>query len=347
MIKKLLSLVVMFTFLITGSAYATLPEGVPATLEASVFEKIELRQDDEGFPYFYVEYKIPASVIELEKNHPEENILGMDFQRKIDNGEWEDYTGGHLDAYTGNRVVGKPAVYSTEIEPEDEGNLEEVKIKSKNYSFRARFWYQYSYGDGPGEWDYIYSPWSNELSLGSGSYFKGASSWAEGDLTKAAGYGFITERIKNNMSGPITREEFAELAVKFYEKFTGNKATYTDMSAFTDTTNPEIFKAYNHKIVNGVGNNKFAPNNLITREQMAAMVTNTIRAVQPQTDFSTAGVRQFADQAKISGWALESVKFANKNAIMRATADGYIDPLGTTTREQAVIMILRTYEKYK
>jgi len=119
------------------------------------------------------------------------------------------------------------------------------------------------------------------------------------------------------------------------------------MSAFTDTTNPEIFKAYNHKIVNGVGNNKFAPNNLITREQMAAMVTNALRSVLPGADFSTAGVTPFADQQKISGWALESVKFANKNSIMRATAAGFIDPQGTTTREQAVIMILRTYQKYK
>lgn len=348
MTKRIMFLVLMLVFLLSGSSYAAnLPDGVPSVLETPAYVTIEQRSNEEGAPYFYSEYRIPASVLELDSTRPTEGYAGIDIQRKIDNGEWEDYTGGHLETLIENQVTGKPGVYSWTMEPEDEGGLGEVAINNHRYSFRTRLWYQYYYGDGPGEWDYVYSQWSNEVSVGSGSYYQGASSWAVGELNQAAAEGLITERIKDNMSAPITREEFAELAVKFYEKFTGQPAVYTDMSAFTDTTNPEIFKAYNHKIVKGVGNNKFAPNNLITREQMAVMVTNAIRAVEPTLDFSTAGVPRFADQGKISAWALESVKFANKNTIMRATAAGLINPQGTTTREQAVIMIYRAYALYK
>jgi len=209
MLKKLICLVTLLTLLITGAVYgAALPEGVPSVLETPAYEKIELRHDAEGAPYFYLEYRIPASVRQLDSDRPTDGFAGIDDQRKIDNGEWEDYTGGHLDVLTDNQVTGKPGVYSWTMEPEDEGSLGEVSIKNHQYSFRTRVWYQYYYGDGPGEWDYVYSPWSNEVSVGSGSFFQGASSWAVGDLNKAAEYGFITERIKNKMSGPITRPEF-------------------------------------------------------------------------------------------------------------------------------------------
>ena len=44
--------------------------------------------------------------------------------------------------------------------------------------------------------------------------YSGASNWAIGELDKAEGYGLITDKIKGNMKAAITREEFAEIAVK-------------------------------------------------------------------------------------------------------------------------------------
>jgi hypothetical protein len=69
------------------------------------------------------------------------------------------------------------------------------------------------------------------------------------------------------MSGSITREEFAEVAVKLYELYTGKKAEPAPSSTFTDTTNSEILKAYQLGIVSGIGNNIFAPKATSTREQ--------------------------------------------------------------------------------
>lgn len=174
-----------------------------------------------------------------------------------------------------------------------------------------------------------------------------ASPWAVAELDKAANYGFITDRIKDNMTAPITREEFAEVVVRLYEKYTGKAATYEDMSAFVDTKNPEIFKAYNLKIVNGTNLEKklFTPNDLTNREQVAAMLYRAVKALKPDADMSTAGAESFSDASQISGWGLDNVKFMNKNGFIKGSG-GRFDPKGTCTREMAVLIAVRVYEKY-
>lgn len=177
--------------------------------------------------------------------------------------------------------------------------------------------------------------------------FKGASSWAQAELEKAAGYGFITDSIKDNMSAPITREEFAEVAVKLYEKYTGKQAVTGDMSVFSDTANPEIFKAYNLKIVNGtdIAKKLFTPKGSVNRQQVAAMLFRTISAMSPGADLGTSGSGTFADEKDIAPWALEAVRFMNKNGFLKGS-DNKIDPDGICTREMSVLVATRVYEKY-
>lgn len=174
-----------------------------------------------------------------------------------------------------------------------------------------------------------------------------ASSWAVPELDKASEYGFVTDKIQDNMGKPITREEFAELAVILYEKYTGVKAVSADMNTFADTVNPEVFKAYNLKIVKGtdIFRKLFSPEDFTTREQVAVMLYRTIKAMNPEADFSTEGIGTFSDENDISGWALESVRFMNKNGFMRG-GDGKMNPREICTREMAVLITTRVYEKY-
>lgn len=177
--------------------------------------------------------------------------------------------------------------------------------------------------------------------------FKGASSWAAAELEKAAGYGFITDGIKDQMNAPITREEFAEVAVKLYEKYTGKQADIGDMSVFADTSNPEIFKAYSLKIVNGtdIAKKLFSPKGLVNRQQVAAMLFRTVSAMNPGADLGTSGAGTFADEKDIAPWALDAVRFMNKNSFLKGS-DNKIDPNGICTREMSVLVATRVYEKY-
>lgn len=299
----------------------------------------------DGTPYFKISFEVPATVEalaskEYEYSEPGGNYF-LELEYKIGDGNW--YTGGNSFSYD--------AWQNANLSPEDLGMNGNIDIKANTYHIRARFICHSFSPDADGvriAGDTYYSPYSNVFSIGTNAYqkYKDASSWAIPELDKAVEYGFITDKIKNKMNGPITREEFCEVVVKLYEKTMGKSATYSNMNAFSDTKNPEIFKAYELGIVSGVGENKFAPNELVNREQVAAMMHRAVKVVKPSADFSIVGAERFSDENLISPWALESVKFMNKNGLMKGVGEGKIAPKGTTTREQAVMMVVRTYEHY-
>jgi hypothetical protein len=297
-------------------------------VDPPVLKNAELKKNDKGLPYIELTVSIPESV------------------KALNNGE------GAVCQYTGVRINGQSWSESgtsagllqevIQVYPEDEGGIDNIDIKAASLDVRARFGYSSQYtGDKE-----IYSPYSNLITIGTPA-FKNASKWATAELNKAAEYGFITDKIKDNMSGPITREEFAELAIKLYEKYTGEAAAYKDKSAFVDTDNSEIFKAFDLKIVNGTDPAKklFTPKALTTREQVAAMLYRAVQAIKPDADLSTAGAPNFSDMKQVSKYAVDNVKFMAKMGFIQGS-NGKFDPKGTCTREQAVLIAVRVYEKY-
>ena len=176
--------------------------------------------------------------------------------------------------------------------------------------------------------------------------YEGASSWAVPELDKAAGCGLITDRVMDDVSRNVTREEFAEIVVRMYELFTGKEAEAGDVS-FTDTANKEIHKAANMGLVLGVGDGKFAPGNLVTREQMAVILLRTLKTMNPAADFSTDGAEKFADDNMISEYARDGVYYCSKNNLLKGVGANKFNPKGYSSREAAIIVCLRAYELYK
>lgn len=209
-----------------------------------------------------------------------------------------------------------------------------------------------------GRSDIIYSPFSNVFSQNMPAW-SDASKWATGALTKADDYGLIPDILTGaDMTKIITREEFAELAVLLYEKTTNTKSTPFSPNPFTDTTNPQILKAFKIGTTAGTSKTEFSPEVLINREQCATMLFNTIKAIKPQGDFSIDGVKDFPDQKDISKWALSGVKYMSKMGIITGDAKGNFMPKSTTTaqqaakygmatREQAISMSVKTFENLK
>ena len=208
-----------------------------------------------------------------------------------------------------------------------------------------------------GRSDIIYSPFSNVYSQGMPAW-SGASAWASAELQKADQYDLIPDILNGaDMTKPITREEFAALALKLYENVTDKAAPAASSNPFTDTTNPEVLKAYQLGITTGTSSTTFDPKDLTNREQVATMLSRSIRIMAPDADFSTDGAPAFTDSADISSWALEHVKFMSKAGIIKGT-NGKFMPRATTsaqeasgyavtTREQAVAMSVRIFEQYQ
>ena len=171
------------------------------------------------------------------------------------------------------------------------------------------------------------------------------SSWAASELLEAYGYGLTYPEVMRDFKKNITREEFCILAVKLYESLTGKTAAPA-INPFTDTTNQEILKAYQLGIVRGVSETRFAPVNSITRQEICAMIYRALDASLPGLNKDTTGTFPFSDQGKIASWAMDSMKFAYKNQIMMGIGSNQIGPLQNTTREQAIVLMKRTYTNY-
>jgi hypothetical protein len=223
----------------------------------------------------------------------------------------------------------------------------EVKVR---YKIDERSYNQ----SGVASQTWLYSPFSNTLSYGMPAW-SAASSWAANELKKADEFGLIPDILKNtDLTKPITREEFCELALVLYEKTTGKTPAPYAPNPFTDTTNPQILKAFALGITKGTSATTFDPNKTITRQECATMLFRTIKGIVPEADYSITGVPDFPDQKDIDSWAVEGTKYMSKLGIIKGDDKGYFMPkaattaqqatgYGTATREAAILMSVRTY----
>jgi len=171
------------------------------------------------------------------------------------------------------------------------------------------------------------------------------SNWAEPELQEAVEYNLTYPSVMKNFKKDITREEFSTLAVKLYEGLTADKAT-VGTDPFVDTNNSEVLKAYNLGIVQGKSSTIFAPKDYITRQEISVMIFRALKVAIPDISKSVTGDFPFSDAENIASWALNPVKFAYQNNIIKGTA-GKILPIDNTTREQAVVLLKRTYVNFK
>ncbi len=202
------------------------------------------------------------------------------------------------------------------------------------------------------------SPWSNIIGINADAW-SNASAWATSTLQKAADAGLIPDCLKGqDLARDITRAEFAALSVRLYEVMSGKTAAPAAKNPFTDTKDPEILKAYALGITNGVDATTFAPNHLISREQVATMLTRTVQAVKAGISLDATGTPRFSDDTLISVWAKESVYFMAKHGIVNGVGENKFAPRNTTraeeaagyanaTREQALVIAMRSLETLK
>lgn len=116
---------------------------------------------------------------------------------------------------------------------------------------------------------------------------------------------------------------------------------------FTDVPAGQWYTSYvgwasENGIVNGVGDGKFAPNNALTREQMAKIAAFcAIKLTGKNT--VTASALTFADSHSISSWAYESVKYCVEYGLIDGGSENF-RPQDTATRAEAAEIIARLAE---
>jgi len=228
----------------------------------------------------------------------------------------------------------------------------DVRMDQANYTRSGRLSYQYFMVSSTSQWTSSHKwddTYSKQLFAGAAKIaalteltapWSSCSSWAEEYLSRAEQMNLIPDSLRGqDMTKNITRAEFAAVSVSLYEGLGGAQSA-SGTTAFSDTADPAVLKAYSLGIVQGVGNGKFAPNATLTREQAATMLGRVYELVKEGT-ISGGGklgaqAPSFADAASISSYASAYIGFFSQSGVIDGVGGGQFAPKRTMTREQAL-----------
>ena len=125
---------------------------------------------------------------------------------------------------------------------------------------------------------------------------------------------------------------------------------------FTDLTanwyKPAILWAYQNNVVAGTSPTTFDPDQPVTREQIAVILTQYMfHVLKMERTWTPADLSTFPDGAQVSGWAKEAMQDAVALGLINGTKapDGlvYIDPQGSATRQQVATILMNFCQNVK
>ena len=118
---------------------------------------------------------------------------------------------------------------------------------------------------------------------------------------------------------------------------TAKAANFADVPAGKYYTEAVAWGVEN-SIVNGYGNGNYGPDDLITRQQLVAILYRY--AQYKGMDVTTKGnLTAFSDQP--SAWALEAVQWGVGASIISGRSDGTLNPRGNATRAEVAVILTR------
>ena len=115
---------------------------------------------------------------------------------------------------------------------------------------------------------------------------------------------------------------------------------------FTDVEEGQYYSdallwAYNHEIVNGTAEDRFSPNGVLTREQLATILHRMADLPEAGTDLSG-----FPDEEEISDFAAKAMAWAAEQGILQGNDLGALMPGGNASRAQIATILMRYLEIY-
>lgn len=139
----------------------------------------------------------------------------------------------------------------------------------------------------------------------------------------------------------ITRAEFIAFVVRLlgYNK-EQYSATFDDVSD-NDWFAIDVLTAYKYGLIAGY-DNRFRPNDLITREESAVILSKLITA-----ETTTDTLNAYADKSDVSEWAVNAMATVIQNGIISGVDKITLAPKSFTTRAMAITMLTRLYKGAK
>lgn len=165
-----------------------------------------------------------------------------------------------------------------------------------------------------------------------------ATLWAGEEIAAAVAHGLVPAELQGQYEAPLTRREFAALAVRLLTVVTGETAV---PAPFDDCTDRDVMTAAALGIVQGRGSGRFDPEALITRQEAAILLVR----VAGRLGLTPAGdPAAFSDAEEVANYAREAVAQASALGILKGYPGSRFAPLDVYSRQQACLTIWRLYQ---
>lgn len=167
------------------------------------------------------------------------------------------------------------------------------------------------------------------------------------DSVKYAYENDLMKGISNTEFAPdseVTRAMFVTVIYRMENEPQTGKCAFTDVESGSYYENAVAW-ANENGIVSGISEDCFAPNEPITREQMAAIIYRY--AAFKGYDITTSSNTSYTDNDNISDYAKDAVIWAAEKSVMTGNTDGSFAPKANTTRAQVASVFMRMVENLK
>ena len=170
--------------------------------------------------------------------------------------------------------------------------------------------------------------------------------WAQNTIEKMTGLGIVSGMSANQFAPErsVTRAEFAALLVRALDI----KPSVQLMGRFNDVPADKWYfstvnTAASAGLISGYSNSVFGPDDLVTREQMAIMISKALAYKGQENNLfeanATTVLAAFRDNNAISPWAASSVAQMVGQEIMRGRGNAEFAPRANATRAEATVLI--------
>ncbi len=182
------------------------------------------------------------------------------------------------------------------------------------------------------------------------------------DVTKNWAYPGIQYCVTHGIMGGMGNGTFAPTGtttraqiVQILYNLEGTPAV-SGTTPFTDLTanwyKPAILWAYQNNVVAGTSPTTFDPDQPVTREQIAVILTQYMfHVLKMNRTWTPADLSAFPDGANVSRWAKEAMQDAVALGLINGTkaSDGlvYLDPQGSATRQQVATILMNFCQNVK
>lgn len=154
--------------------------------------------------------------------------------------------------------------------------------------------------------------------------------WAEDFIRRAYNLDIVTGYPNGRFlpDKAVTRAEFVSMVNQALDIDNSTVLTYADVSASQWYYN-DISVAVAANYAGGYSDNTFRPNNPITREEAAVMLSKVLPSYKEKSNLSN-----YKDYKSIKSWAVSAMEKLTAKAYMGAYSDGKIHPADPITRAQ-------------